>query len=93
MADAGSDPPGEAPGPALAASPPAAEELAATAAPAPVPEPPSFPVSRISFGGRSNVPVLLQNENGPCPLLALVNVLLLRGAVELGAGATEVSQV
>ena len=62
-------------------------------APPPPPPPPSFLVQRIRFGGRDNVPVLLQNENGPCPLLALVNVLLLRGALELGAGATEVAQV
>jgi len=27
--------------------------------------------------------ILLQNENGPCPLLALCNVLLLRNAISL----------
>lgn len=27
--------------------------------------------------------ILLQNENGPCPLLAAANVLLLRGVMEL----------
>ena len=55
--------------------------------------PPSFPVQRIAFGGRTGVPVLMQNANGPCPLLALCNILFLRGALELGAGATEVAQV
>ncbi|KAJ1675488.1 hypothetical protein EV182_001170, partial [Spiromyces aspiralis] len=28
--------------------------------------------------------ILTQNENGPCPLIALANVLILRGDVELG---------
>ncbi|KAJ1638874.1 hypothetical protein T492DRAFT_1120692, partial [Pavlovales sp. CCMP2436] len=30
-----------------------------------------------------NVPILAQNENGPCPLLAIANVLLLRGSIEI----------
>ena len=34
----------------------------------------------ITFDG-SSVPIITQNENGPCPLLALVNVLLLKGKV------------
>ena len=34
----------------------------------------------IMFDGGS-VPIITQNENGPCPLLALVNVLLLKGKV------------
>jgi hypothetical protein len=37
-----------------------------------------FRLKAIGFGGR-NVPILAQNENGPCPLLAIANVLLLRG--------------
>lgn len=36
----------------------------------------------ITFDG-SNVPIITQNENGPCPLLALVNVLLLKGKIKL----------
>ncbi|GFO31126.1 ubiquitin carboxyl-terminal hydrolase mindy-1 [Plakobranchus ocellatus] len=36
----------------------------------------------ITFDG-GNVPIITQNENGPCPLLALVNVLLLKGKVKL----------
>lgn len=27
--------------------------------------------------------VVMQNENGPCPLLAVINVLLLRGYISL----------
>lgn len=34
-----------------------------------------------------NVSILLQNENGPCPLLAASNCLLLRGSVTLPAHA------
>lgn len=31
--------------------------------------------------GTNKVPIITQNENGPCPLLALMNVLLLKGKV------------
>ena len=37
-----------------------------------------YDVKYISFLGRPRVAVLLQNENGPCPLLAMANVLLLQ---------------
>ncbi|XP_013090956.2 ubiquitin carboxyl-terminal hydrolase MINDY-1-like isoform X1 [Biomphalaria glabrata] len=36
----------------------------------------------ITFG-QNNVPIITQNENGPCPLLAIMNVLLLKGKVKL----------
>ncbi len=29
------------------------------------------------------IPIILQNENGPCPLLAIANILLLRKQIEL----------
>lgn len=32
-----------------------------------------------------NTPIITQNENGPCPLLAIMNVLLLAWKVEMGA--------
>lgn len=42
----------------------------------------------------SLVPVLLQDVNGPCPLLAILNVLLLRGSIALpNSGFGEVTQV
>lgn len=41
-----------------------------------------FPTKKIQFCGLSKT-ILLQNENGPCPLLAIANVLLLRGALTL----------
>jgi hypothetical protein len=41
-----------------------------------------FRVKRIRFQNRTT-PIILQNVNGPCPLLAISNVLLLRGRFEL----------
>lgn len=40
-------------------------------------------VKRISFMDRTNVPIMLQNANGPCPLLAIANILSLRNMLEL----------
>eukprot|EP00301_Raphidiophrys_heterophryoidea_P005159 c12196_g3_i2.p1 GENE.c12196_g3_i2~~c12196_g3_i2.p1 ORF type:complete len:204 (-),score=51.82 c12196_g3_i2:94-705(-) len=39
-------------------------------------------VKKITFQGKT-VPIVLQNKNGPCPLIAICNVLLLRGKVTL----------
>lgn len=41
---------------------------------------------------RREVPIVLQNENGPCPLLALANTLLLRNAIYLPPNTPDVSQ-
>ena len=38
------------------------------------------------------MPPALQDVNGPCPLLAIANVLLLRNQLQLPAGVGEVSQ-
>uniref|UniRef100_A0A2P2M501 MINDY deubiquitinase domain-containing protein n=1 Tax=Rhizophora mucronata TaxID=61149 RepID=A0A2P2M501_RHIMU len=45
----------------------------------------------IQFLGRTT-PIVLQNDNGPCPLLAICNVLLLRNNLNLSPETTEVSQ-
>ncbi|KAL2902290.1 Ubiquitin carboxyl-terminal hydrolase MINDY-1 [Bienertia sinuspersici] len=45
----------------------------------------------IQFFGRTT-PIILQNDNGPCPLLAICNVLLLRNQLNLNSDITEVSQ-
>ncbi|XP_028762771.1 ubiquitin carboxyl-terminal hydrolase MINDY-1 [Neltuma alba] len=45
----------------------------------------------IQFLGRTT-PIVLQNENGPCPLLAICNVLLLRNHLNLSPDVAEVSQ-
>ncbi|GAU20686.1 hypothetical protein TSUD_231000 [Trifolium subterraneum] len=45
----------------------------------------------IHFLGRTT-PIVLQNDNGPCPLLAICNVLLLRNQLSLSSDIAEVSQ-
>ncbi|KAM7258897.1 hypothetical protein ACFE04_014638 [Oxalis oulophora] len=45
----------------------------------------------IQFLGRTT-PIILQNDNGPCPLLAICNILLLRNNLNVGPDPTEVSQ-
>lgn len=39
------------------------------------------------------IPIVLQAANGPCPLLAIANVLLLRGAISLSTNAPDISEV
>lgn len=51
-----------------------------------------YKVKTISFL-RREVPIVMQNENGPCPLLALANVLLLRNQIYLPPNTPEVTQV
>ncbi|KAL7188769.1 hypothetical protein ACSBR1_038596 [Camellia fascicularis] len=45
----------------------------------------------IQFLGRTT-PIILQNDNGPCPLLAICNVLLLKNNLNLSPDIAEVSQ-
>ncbi|GAY43376.1 hypothetical protein CUMW_073990 [Citrus unshiu] len=45
----------------------------------------------IQFLGRTT-PIILQNDNGPCPLLAICNVLLLRNNLNLSPDTGEISQ-
>ncbi|GKU95382.1 hypothetical protein SLEP1_g8744 [Rubroshorea leprosula] len=45
----------------------------------------------MQFFGRTT-PIILQNDNGPCPLLAICNVLLLRNNIKLSPDISEVSQ-
>eukprot|EP00241_Pyramimonas_parkeae_P003724 CAMPEP_0114228484 /NCGR_PEP_ID=MMETSP0058-20121206/2372_1 /TAXON_ID=36894 /ORGANISM="Pyramimonas parkeae, CCMP726" /LENGTH=667 /DNA_ID=CAMNT_0001339443 /DNA_START=409 /DNA_END=2413 /DNA_ORIENTATION=+ len=49
-----------------------------------------YKLKRIEFLGRS-LPIVLQNENGPCPLLALVNILFLRNELQVRASQAEIS--
>uniref|UniRef100_A0A1J3FYL5 Protein FAM63A n=1 Tax=Noccaea caerulescens TaxID=107243 RepID=A0A1J3FYL5_NOCCA len=51
----------------------------------------TYKTKSIQFLGR-NTPIILQNENGPCPLLAICNVLLLRNNLKLNPDSYEVSQ-
>jgi len=43
-----------------------------------------YHVKWIKFHG-SQTPIVMQNQNGPCPLLAIVNVLLLQGKIKLAS--------
>jgi len=52
----------------------------------------SYKVKTIDFMNR-RVPIMMQNENGPCPLLALANVLLLRNRITLSSSTNSVTQV
>ncbi|KAL2516809.1 ubiquitin carboxyl-terminal hydrolase MINDY-1 [Abeliophyllum distichum] len=45
----------------------------------------------VQFLGRTT-PIILQNDNGPCPLLAICNVLLLKNSLNLSPDIAEVSQ-
>ena len=56
-------------------------------------QPPAHRLKHVQLPGGRGVPVVMQSENGPCPLLAIANVLLLRGNISLPAGASEVTQV
>lgn len=49
-----------------------------------------YRLKRISFRG-NELPILMQNENGPCPLLALSNVLLLRGSIFVHPDVSEIT--
>jgi hypothetical protein len=49
-----------------------------SAPPSSPPVTPTYVVKRILFNGKK-VPIALQNMNGPCPLLAVANILALRG--------------
>ncbi|XP_034230923.1 ubiquitin carboxyl-terminal hydrolase MINDY-1-like isoform X2 [Thrips palmi] len=36
-------------------------------------------------------PIITQNQNGPCPLIAIANILLLRGKMKLSANASSIT--
>eukprot|EP00890_Picochlorum_soloecismus_P004171 jgi/Picsp_1/4755/NSC_02123-R1_protein fam63a len=45
-----------------------------------------------SIEDTNTVPIILQDVNGPCPLIAIYNILLLRGSINLPNGIGEISQ-
>ncbi|KAG9451665.1 hypothetical protein H6P81_004569 [Aristolochia fimbriata] len=49
-----------------------------------------YKTKTVHFFGRS-VPIILQNANGPCPLIAICNVLLLRNNITISSEASEIS--
>ena len=52
------------------------------ASPRNLPSEQAYHVKWIKWRG-TNTPIITQNENGPCPLIAIMNVLLLRGTVNI----------
>jgi len=51
-----------------------------------------YHVKWVGWGqAHSKTPIVTQNENGPCPLLSIVNILLLRGKLRLPEGCDVVS--
>ncbi len=48
-----------------------------------------FLVKRIRFLGK-HVGILCQSSNGPCPILSLINVLILRGSVTIDSFRDEI---
>lgn len=66
-----------------------------TRAPSPLPAPPAaYAVKTIQVdvgAGSFPCPILVQNENGPCPLLALCNILLLRRQIRIPAGRDSIA--
>lgn len=52
----------------------------------------SYKTKYISYKGKESV-ILLQDVNGPCPILAIANVLLLNDRLKLPPGVDEVSEV
>jgi hypothetical protein len=49
-----------------------------------------YRVKRVKYKDR-NTAICLQNENGPCPLLAIVNCLLLRASIDIHADISYIS--
>ncbi|RCV23169.1 hypothetical protein SETIT_4G277300v2 [Setaria italica] len=75
-------------------APPGAAEVDPQSQPAAPPAEPPEVMHRtraVDFLGR-RTPIVYQNDNGPCPLLAICNVLLLKNVISLNPDASEVSQ-
>lgn len=51
----------------------------------------SYKIKLVKFFGR-DVPIFMQNLNGPCPLLALANILSLRNQLAVPKDAPDISQ-
>ena len=74
-----------------AAAPPAAPPAAAPpAAPEAGPSMPAYYLVKWITWKEKKTPIITQSENGPCPLLAIMNTLFLRWKVRAGDGQVEV---
>nr|XP_054757228.1 ubiquitin carboxyl-terminal hydrolase MINDY-2-like [Lytechinus pictus] len=75
--------PEESTGAAVAAMSDAVASGSATASPRSVAQPvQAYHVKWVSWRNQ-NTPIITQNENGPCPLIAIVNVMLLRETIQI----------
>ncbi|OXB55838.1 hypothetical protein ASZ78_007156 [Callipepla squamata] len=63
-------------------TPPAAAEPRSARSPSREPEPDFYCVKWITWKGE-RTPIITQSENGPCPLLAIMNILFLQWKVKL----------
>ncbi|XP_042883156.1 ubiquitin carboxyl-terminal hydrolase MINDY-1-like isoform X3 [Penaeus japonicus] len=75
------------------ASPPSGTQSSENRSPEPHPLDPSEVVHKIKKIKWQDieVPIITQNNNGPCPLLAIVNVMLLKGQITLPTDRTEIT--
>lgn len=64
------------------AAPPPATSTAATAAAEPGPSMPAYYLVKWITWKEKKTPIITQSENGPCPLLAIMNTLFLRWKVK-----------
>ena len=62
-------------------------------APSPAPAVTTYKLKPLTLPDGRRLPIVLQAANGPCPLLAIANVLLLRGQITLPVNAPDVSEV
>uniref|UniRef100_A0A671UN52 Ubiquitin carboxyl-terminal hydrolase n=1 Tax=Sparus aurata TaxID=8175 RepID=A0A671UN52_SPAAU len=67
------------------AAPPAAAAAAAAAAPEAGPSMPAYYLVKWITWKEKKTPIITQSENGPCPLLAIMNTLFLRWKAKLPA--------
>lgn len=51
----------------------------------------SYKLKFVPFNG-TDAPIVLQNDNGPCPLISVANVLILRGQLRIPSQAPDISQ-
>lgn len=75
------------------ATPPSGTQSSENRSPEPHPLDPSEVVHKIKKIKWQDieVPIITQNNNGPCPLLAIVNVMLLKGQITLPTDRTEIT--
>lgn len=71
---------------------PAGAETAQAAAPGPSQAVPAYYLVKWITWKEKKTPIITQSENGPCPLLAIMNILFLRWKVRHAVSETSVSQ-